>query len=140
MRKTHEHWSAGQNQSLNQLFSLNFLLRYWYFTNLPMSIESEFGFIKTTIIIFCLIFSLRISYSKQIPNFFLLKAQDLSLVNWHFGDMLPYFSDPSHTNAILKFLFVWFSYCLVLMTNTKHIVYLSFPGPQPKLNWVSKFY
>ena len=75
----------GKNQSLNQFFSLNLLLHYWFFINLQISTEWEFVFLNTNIIILSLIYSLNIPLSN--PN------------------ISSHRSDRSHTKINLTFLF-----------------------------------
>ena len=120
-------------------------LHYWFFMNLQLLTEWKFAFLNTAIIIFCLIYSLNIPHSNQNPSSFSWFVSSLACYLYSYISAND--EGATHTNIILTFLSVWFYYChgkadlcLVLMTNTKYIVCLSFPGSQAKPNWVSKVY
>ena len=62
----------GKNQSLNQLFSFDFFICIIdFFINLQMTTEWAFAFLSTTVIMFCLIYSL----NTPRNGFSLLEAQ-----------------------------------------------------------------
>ena len=69
----------------------------------------------------------------KIHHFFLLKAQSQSLQNSNFGDISPYHNFKISFRVILL-LSRETDMCLVLMADTKYVVWLSFPGSPPKFN------
>ena len=66
----------------------------------------------------------------RIHHVLLLKAQYQSLQNWHFGNISPYYEKDIPFRVILTLSREALLF-LDLMANTKYIVCLSFPDPQP---------
>ena len=101
-----------------------------------MSTEWKFAFLNTVVIIFCLVYSLNIPHSNQNPSFF----------SWFLSSLTTFrrMARSSHENnfdisfRVILLLPRETELCLLLMTNTKYIVCLSFPGPQAKLSgWMT---
>ena len=114
---------------MNQSFSLDLLLHYWFFVNQQMTTEWEFAFLSTAIIIFCSMYPLNISVPK-IHNFFLLNTQYPFLQNPYFDNILRYRSD-NFEKIILSFLFVWFCHCPGRQKYKRHSFVYRFQALNP---------
>ena len=102
-----------------------------------MSIEWKLAFLNTDIIIFSLIYLLNILDSNQNPSFFYLIPFFFSCIPvngevvtrkwfWHYFRVILLL--PRETEL-----------CLVFITNSRYMAYLSFLGSQVKPNWVLRF-
>ena len=106
-----------------------------------MSTEWKFAFPNTATIIFCLIYSLNIPHSNQNPSSFSRFPSSLTISSIYLAIYISANCEGySHENnfgisfRVILLLPPETDLCLVLMTNTKYIVCLSFPGSQAKPN------
>ena len=99
MLKPYEHLAAWKKSKFGSVFLLNLLLHYWFFINLQML--TGFAFLKTSIIIFCLIYSLNIPYRNQNASFFLVECSVLifsKFISWQHFTILSWVVRLSHEN------------------------------------------
>ena len=108
-KKLYVHLGAWKTAKFESVFLLDFLLPYWFFINLQSKCKlNEFAFLKTTIMIFYLIYSFNVRHCKQTPSFVSLEDSVL-ICSVHFANILPCCNmcRGNHTEMILTFLFVW---------------------------------
>ena len=108
--------AVWEKSKFESVILIDLFLHYWFFINLQMSTEWEFTFLNTTLIVFCLIYSLHIPHSNQNPSFFpaegSVSISSKLTFRRHFTIVYCYSKCwRSHTKIILKFLFVWFYHC-----------------------------